>query len=437
MIFIVWRELPVQDQADSGHSPVEMTDEQSKASVREEVRRWIEAHWDPTLELSAWRHQLHTAGWACPTWPTEWSGRGLPAWSDDIVNDELKASGAVGTPLGSGMLLAAPTILAHGSSTLKRRLLPRIVTGADTWCQLFSEPGSGSDLAGLTTTAVRDGEVFVVNGQKVWSTSAHHADLGMLLARTDWDAPKHQGISWMVLPMHQPGVEARPLRQMNGYASFNEVFLSDAVVPVDNVVGRLGEGWPIALTTLAHERGFGSVRRSTFLSEGRAVEEAEAEAEAYFATYCWYPQRAGRVDLVAEHAQVTGRNTDPVSRQAIAGLTALHRAHQWTADRARLNRALGRPPGAEGSIGKLGLSEVARAAARTHTQIAGPAGMLIGTDSPLEGMIAEVLVSVPAQSIAGGTDEIQRNITAERVLGLPKEPRVGSTVSFRDEMKGR
>ena len=121
------------------------------------------------------------------------------------------------------------------------------MTGADTWCQLFSEPGSGSDLAGLTTTAVRDGEVFVVNGQKVWSTSAHHADLGMLLARTDWDAPKHKGISWMVLPMHQQGVETRPLRQMNGYASFNEVFLSDAIVPVDNVVGRLGEGWPIAL----------------------------------------------------------------------------------------------------------------------------------------------------------------------------------------------
>ncbi len=213
------------------------------------------------------------------------------------------AAGAVGTPLGSGMLLAAPTLLAHGSTALKHRLLPRIVTGEDTWCQLFSEPGSGSDLAGLTTTAVQDGAVFVVNGQKVWSTSAHHADLGMLLARTDWDAPKHKGISWMVLPMHQQGVEARPLRQMNGHASFNEVFLSDAVVPVDNVVGQLGEGWRIALTTLAHERGFGSVRRSAFESEGRAIEEAKAEADEYFATYSWYPQRAGRVDLIAEHAR--------------------------------------------------------------------------------------------------------------------------------------
>ncbi len=414
-----------------------MSDERLKVSVREEARRWIQSHWDPTLELSAWRRQLHAAGWACPTWPTEWSGRGLPAWADDVVREELVAAGAVGTPLGSGMLLAAPTLLAHGSSAMKHRLLPRIVTGADTWCQLFSEPGSGSDLAGLTTTAVQDGDVFVVNGQKVWSTSAHHADLGMLLARTDWDAPKHQGISWMVLPMHQQGVEARPLRQMNGYASFNEVFLSDAVVPVGNVVGQLGDGWGIALTTLAHERGFGSVRRSAFESEGRAIEEAKAEAEEYFATYSWYPQRAGRVDLIAEHARVTARNGDPVCRQAIAGVTALHRAHQWTADRARVNRELGRPPGAEGSIGKLGLSEVAKAAAGTHTEIAGPAGMLVGPDAPFDGMIAEVLESVPAQSIAGGTDEIQRNITAERVLGLPKEPRAGSIVSFRDETKAR
>ena len=413
-----------------------MSDERLKASVREEVRRWIEEHWDPTLELSAWRRRLHAAGWACPAWPTEWSGRELPDWADEIVREELRAAGAAGIPLGSGMQLAAPTILAHGSSALKRSLLPRIVTGADTWCQLFSEPGSGSDLAGLTTTAVRDGVVFVVNGQKVWSTSAHHADLGMLLARTDWDAPKHKGISWMVLPMHQEGVEVRPLRQMNGYASFNEVFLSDAVVPVDNVVGQLGEGWPIALTTLAHERGFDSVRRSVLVSGGRANEEAEAEAEAYFATYSWYPQRAGRVDLVAEHARARGRNSDPLCRQAIAGLTALHRAHQWSAGRARLNRALGRVPEAEGSIGKLGLSEVARAAARTHTQLAGPGGMLVGPGAPFAGMIAEVLESVPAQSIAGGTDEIQRNIIAERVLGLPKEPGAGSPVSFRDGTRG-
>jgi alkylation response protein AidB-like acyl-CoA dehydrogenase len=413
-------------------APVETDDERLKAAVRQDARRWIKAHWDPTLELTTWRRHLYEATWACPTWPRECGGRGLPGWADDIVKEELAAAGAVGTPLGSGMDLAAPTILAHGSPAQKDTFLPRIVTGEDTWCQLFSEPGSGSDLAGLTTTAIRDGEVFVVNGQKVWSTSAHHAAFGMLLARTDWDAPKHKGISWMALPMRQQGVEVRPLRQMNGHASFNEVFLSDAVVPVENVVGRLGEGWPIALTTLAHERGFRSVRRRDFESGGRALEEAKAEAEAYFATYSWYPQRAGRADLVAEHARATGRQDDPVSRQAIAGLSALHHAHQWMAARARMNRELGRAPGPEGSIGKLGLSKVAREAAKSHTQLAGPAGMLVGPTSPFDGMIAEVLESVPAQSIAGGTDEIQLNITAERILGLPKEPQAATAVSFRE-----
>jgi alkylation response protein AidB-like acyl-CoA dehydrogenase len=412
-------------------APVETNDERVKATVRQDARTWIEAHWDPALELTTWRRHLHEARWACPTWPTECGGRGLPSWADGIVKEELAAAGAVGTPLGSGMDLAAPTILAHGSPAQKHTFLPPIVTGEDTWCQLFSEPGSGSDLAGLTTTAIRDGEVFVVNGQKVWSTSAHHAAFGMLLARTDWDAPKHKGISWMALPMRQQGVEVRPLRQMNGHASFNEVFLSDAVVPVENVVGQLGEGWPIALTTLAHERGFHSVRRRDSGSGGTALEEAEAEAEAYLATYSWYPQRAGRVDLVTEHARATGRDDDPVSRQTIAGLSALHRAHEWTAARARVSRQLGRPPGPEGSIGKLGLSKVAREAARTHTQLAGPAGMLVGPSSPFHGVIAEVLESVPAQSIAGGTDEIQRNILAERILGLPKETKAPA-VSFRE-----
>ena len=175
---------------------------------------------------------LADSGWACPSWPQEWYGRGpAGAGPTAIVHEEIADGGAVGPPVGGGMALAAPTILAHGSDALKRRLLRRILTGEDTWCQLFSEPGSGSDLAGLTTRAELDGDEWVVNGQKVWNTSAHHADSGMLLARTDWDVPKHRGITYFVLPMQQPGVEVRPLRQMNGHASFNEVFLTDARVP--------------------------------------------------------------------------------------------------------------------------------------------------------------------------------------------------------------
>ena len=402
-------------------------------AVRAEVRAWLAEHWDPAAGLLDWRRLLVASGWGTPTWPSEWYGRGLPGWADAIVAEELAAAGAVGTALGAGMGLAAPTLLAHGSDELKRRLLPRAITGEDTWCQLFSEPGHGSDLAGLTTRAERDGEEWVVNGQKLWSTSAHHADHGMLLARTDWDVPKHRGISYFVLPMDQPGVEARPLRQMNFHASFNEVFLTDARVPAANLVGSPGAGWGIAMTTLAHERGFATLRRRSLDgTRGRAVREAAAEADEYFATYAWYPQRAGRADLVPDVAALAGRRADPIARQHIGGLVALQRAHDWTARRAQAARAAGHPTGSEGSLGKLAASEVARRSARAHSALAGAAGMLRGPDSLLDGVVAEVLVSVPAQSIAGGTDEIQHNIIGERVLGLPREPSVDRDVPFRD-----
>jgi alkylation response protein AidB-like acyl-CoA dehydrogenase len=355
----------------------------------------------------------------------------------DVVERELDRAGAVGPPQGSGMLLAAPTILQHGSDDLKARLLRPVVTGEHTWCQLFSEPGSGSDLAGLTTRAERDGDEWVVNGQKVWTTSAHHARFGMLLARTDWDAPKHRGITYFAIPMDQPGVEVRPLRQMNGHASFNEVFLTDARVAAANVIGGVGDGWTVAHTTLAHERRlFSGLRgRPASWGSGRVVREAELEIAASLEPYKWYPQRAGRADLVADRAKATGRNDDRVVRQEVTRLLAMARTAQWTAQRARAVRALGRPPGPEGSIGKLSASAIARAAAHTHTLIAGARGMLTGADGPHDGVIAEVLVSVPAVSIAGGTDEIQRDIIGERVLGLPRGGRLDADVPFRDVPK--
>jgi alkylation response protein AidB-like acyl-CoA dehydrogenase len=255
----------------------------------------------------------------------------------------------------------------------------------------------------------------------------------MLLARTDWDAPKHHGITYFVLPMHQPGVDVRPLRQMNNHASFNEVFLTEARVPLANVVGEVGNGWRVALTTLAFERGFGAASRPSYApTTGRALDEARREADTHFATYRWYPQRAGRVDLVVERAQAAGVAADPVIRQEIARLLAMHRVSRWTAERAQATRALGRTPGPEGSIGKLATSNVARLAARVHTAIAGASATLSGPDSPLDGVVAEILVSVPAQSIAGGTDEIQRNILAEQALGLPREPSGDRERPFRE-----
>jgi alkylation response protein AidB-like acyl-CoA dehydrogenase len=405
--------------------------ELAPGQIRAELATWVSQHWDPDMPLREWRELLADSGWGAPSWPERWGGRGWPAWTDDLVAGELIALGAVGAPVGLGMALAAPTLLAHGSEEIKQRLIRPILTGEQTWCQLFSEPGAGSDLAGLFTSAVRDGAQWVVNGQKVWNTSAHHADMGMLLARTDSKVSKHRGLTYFALPMRQAGVEARPLRQMNFHASFNEVFLTDARVPADNIVGDVGAGWAVALTTLAYERRFGAMRPPRYDPRpGRALDQAREESDAHFAVYSWYPQRAGRVDLVIEHARVAGVADDPVVRQAIARLITLQRVSAWTAERAAAERARGARPGAEGSVGKLALSNLAREAARVHSMIARAQALLTGPDSPMGGTIAEVLLSVPAQSIAGGTDEIQKNIIAEKVLGLPPEIRTDKDVPF-------
>ena len=400
--------------------------------VRAEVARWVAGHWDPDMPLRDWRLLLAASGWAAPSWPRRWHGRELPAWADRLVAAELIRLGAVGTPVGSGMALAAPTILAHGPDSIRERFLLPILTGEQTWCQLFSEPGAGSDLAGLATSAVPDGDDWVINGQKVWTTSAHHADYGMLLARTDSSLPKHRGITYLAIPMRQPGILVRPLRQMNFRQSFNEVFFTDARVPRENVIGETGGGWTAALTTLAYERRFGAMSRPAYDPRpGRALEEARAEAAGHFATYQWYPQRAGRADLAAEHARLAGRGDDPLVRQAVAALLSRQEAGRWTAERAQSARAERQRPGAEGSVGKLAASEIARQASRAHSALAGAAGMLTGPDAPFAGVIAEVLLSVPAQSIAGGTDEIQRNILAEKILGLPREHAPDRDLPFR------
>ncbi len=402
----------------------------AEETVRDEARTWLNTHWDPNAGLVAWRTKLVESGWGAPDWPPEWHGRGLSPELTRVVEQEFAGIGAVGVATGGIRLLAAATLLEHGSDAQKAQFLRRILTGEDVWCQLFSEPGSGSDLAGALTRAEFDGASWTVNGQKVWTTSAHHADWGLLLARTDWDAPKHQGLSYFVIDMRQPGVEVQPLKQMNGHASFNQVFFNDAKVEAEHLVGKLGQGWSVAMTTLAHER-----RRADGLRSGRAdvkgqaerqgtiyAEEAE-ETATVMAPYTWYPQRAGRVDLALPRALASGRIGNPAVRQELARLLILSSSAEWTARRARAAQQQGQPQGPEGSLGKLAASHVARLAARVHTMIAGADALLAGEDGPENGLIAEILLSVPAVSIAGGTDEIQRNIIAERVLGMPKEPR--------------
>ncbi|HEY3904067.1 MAG TPA: acyl-CoA dehydrogenase family protein [Streptosporangiaceae bacterium] len=405
-----------------------------QAAVRADVKRWVAGHWDPELTLAQWRELLADSGWACPGWPAQWCGRSLPADLAVAAASELAAAGVPGAPEGVGMSLVAPVLLEYGSEELKRRFIRPTVTGEFTWCQLFSEPGAGSDLAGLTSTARADGGVWRINGQKVWSTGAATADYGLLLARTDWDAPKHRGITAFVLPMRQTGVEVRPLRQMNGHQSFNEVFFDDAEVPAENLIGEPGGGWTVAITTLAHERRLAASRpaSSPRNATGRAWREAIEERTAAREPHKWYPQRAGRPDLVAPRAVDAGLDTDPVIRQQLARLAEATMSARWTAQRRASAMAAGRNPGAAGSIGKLASSDIARQAARVHGSIAGASGLLASPDAPADGVIAEILVSVPGISIAGGTDEIQHTIIGERILGLPKEPDASKDVPFRE-----
>jgi len=389
------------------------------SSVREEARAWLEEHWDPNARLALWREKLADSGWGQPAWPTEYYGRGLDAGDAAAVGAEFDRIGAVPAATAGPRMLAAETLLVHGSHEQKRKYLRGILTGATTWCQLFSEPGSGSDLAGSTTRADRDGDHFRVTGQKTWSTSAHHADYGILVARTDWDVPKHDGLSYFVIDMRQPGVEVRPLRQMNGHASFNEVFFDAAVVAMDDLVGGLGNGWAVAVTTLSYERAsFARIGRIASLPTGSGSIYAEYAEELRIANepYTWYPQRAGRADLLMKRARETGAIDDPAVRQEVAAALALQKCLGWF-----VARGLGRGPA--GSVTKLAASRVARAANRAHTAISGMEAMYAGADGPADGIVSEVLLSTPATSIAGGTDEIQKNIIAERVLQLPKETR--------------
>ena len=312
--------------------------EHTEARVRADVRAWLEANWNPDLGLVEWRNRLIDSGWGAAHWPSQWYGRDLPVGLLPVIEEEFRRIGAVSVARVGIRVLAAATILAHGTDAQKKRYLRPSLTGEEAWCQLFSEPGSGSDAAGAVTRAdFKDGR-WIINGQKLWTSGAQKAHFGLLLARTDWDKPKHAGLSYFILDMHQPGVVVQPLKQMNGHATFNQVFITDAVVPADQIVDREGNGWAVTNTTLMHERRMADSLRSWATAsdrKGRAYEEERAEIEVALAPYKWYPQRAGRVDLVIPRAKATGRFEDPVVRQEIARLLILAKTAEWTARRAR------------------------------------------------------------------------------------------------------
>ena len=427
-------------------------------TISVELNAWLDQNWSPDRSLVEWRDLLVDGGWAAPGWPSAYFGRDFSPEQSAVVDAEFARRGVVGAAQSGPRRLAAETILAHGSEDQKQRYLRPILTGQHAWCQLFSEPGSGSDLAGSTTRAelqsgraglqedragLQEGRAglqedrYIINGQKVWTTSAHHADFGILLARTDWDVPKHQGLSYFLFDMRQSGVEVRPLRQMNGHASFNEVFMTDASVDPRDLIGGEGNGWRVAATTLSIERqGFSQSRPDGGLKglsslQGRVYDEYRAELLIALEPYTWYPQRAGRADLALPRARQTGAINDPHIRQELAKLLSMKLgADLAAASAAAVSRAGSNTVSPQGSIGKLAASVIARQAAHVHTLVAGTDAMLSGATAAEAGVIAEILLSVPAISIAGGTDEIQKNIIAERVLEMPKEPR-SDTGPFR------
>jgi alkylation response protein AidB-like acyl-CoA dehydrogenase len=408
--------------------------------VRAELRAWLGQEWDPDLTVGEWWERLAASGWGAPTWPAEWYGRGLSREYQGIVAEELRRAGAIGGPAGLGMLLAGPTILAHGTDEQKRRYLQPIVAGTEGWCQLFSEPGAGSDLASLQTKAERDGDEWVITGQKVWTSGGQIADLGMLLARTDPDAPKHTGISYFALPMDQPGVEVRPLREMTGRALFSEVFIDGARVSNDAVIGGLGEGWIVANTTLAAERaglgtGGSGAGGGAFPGKkgGMLTARAGDLAERAGRGGAVQPSNFGRsFGFLRELTEKVGRSDDPFIRQRLAELYTLNEIGRMTALRMKAARAAGRGPGPEANTAKLLMSRVTRLVRDLGPAIIGPDAMLTGESTAGGGMVQEMTLFAPAPSIYGGTDEIQKNIIGERVLGLPKEPGPDKSTPFKD-----
>jgi|SRR5687768_12452376 len=391
---------------------------------RTEIRAWLEDNLPPDYHdlkgaerqefNRTWVRKLYEGGWICASWPTEYGGKGLTTMQQVVLNEEFARAGAPMRADFFGDTLVGPTILQWGTEEQKKHFLPQILKGEISWCQGFSEPDAGSDLAGLKTTAVLDGDEWVVNGQKVWTTQAQHADYVFLLARTDPNAPKHAGISYLLVPMKQPGVEVRPIEQVDGSAEFNEVFFANARCPKDNVVGGVNNGWKVAMTTLGFERG-----TSATTSHRRFQKE---------------------LDEIVATARKNGRIADPRVRQGLAAAYAKVKIMEINGLRSLSDVVNGtKQAAALGPLNKMFWSEYHQDVMELAMDILGMDGQILtGTTSedfvpgigrrrgrkgyPVSPLQASFFFS-RSETIWGGTAEIQRNIVGERVLGLPKEPK--------------
>jgi alkylation response protein AidB-like acyl-CoA dehydrogenase len=398
-----------------------------------DVESWLDESWDPKLTVGEWWHRLAAAQLTHPVLPEPW-GRGWSRSEASALAKAMVERGALGPPSGLGLMLAAPTMIAHAADDLKQRLVPSILDGQRAWCQLFSEPGAGSDLAGLQTRAERDGDEWVVTGQKVWTSLGQWADYAILIARTDPGAPKHRGITYFAFPMLQDGVEVRPLREMTGRAMFNEVFLDEARVPNDNVIGEVNDGWRVANTTLMVERsGIGG--NNVVAPSGALPGSVAGHLERPAGSFRDLPPSLGagavgpaRVRELRRLATENGTIHDPTVRQDLMRLHSMLEITSWHLGRMKSG---GAATGAEGNLAKLRNSEIVRLARDLGCRILGAGAMLAGPSAPSRGGLQELTVFSPAPSIYGGTDQVQRNIIGERVLGLPKEPGPDKDTPFR------
>ncbi|MFM1752019.1 MAG: hypothetical protein RL119_981 [Actinomycetota bacterium] len=395
-------------------------DTPEEAAFRAEARAWLEAHArskdeaaselvDHNRDLAGhiqscrdWQRVLYDNGWAGITWPKEYGGRGASAIQSAIFAEEMSqfdvATGAFAVSIG----MVGPTLIAHGTPEQQKKHLTPILKGEEVWCQLFSEPGSGSDLASLGTRAVRDGNEWVVNGQKVWTSFGQFAEYAILLARTDIDQPKHAGITYFILDMRSPGVEVRPITQITGVQHFNETFLTDVRIPHENIIGEVNAGWRGAQTTLSNER--------SHIGSGGS----------------W------SVEDLVNVARRRHLNTDLNVRQELARAWCRAETLKYLGFRMRTAMSQRRMPGPEMLTLKLAYANHWRLSADLATAMIGADGMLWSDDAPDDNQWGQHLLSQFAIRIGGGTDEIQRNIIAERGLGLPREPSNDKDIPWRD-----
>lgn len=380
-------------------------------AFQQELRTWLEANIprdpmpdDPDAAFHyrrVWQKQMYEAGWAGIHWPKAYGGRGATLIEQAIFSQEMARAQAPNMANELGLMIVGPTLIAHGTEAQKNRYIPNILSGDEIWCQGFSEPNSGSDLASLQTRAVADGDDFVVNGQKIWTSMAQYADMCILLVRTDPEAPKHRGISYLLIDMQSPGVTVKPLRQMTGGAEFNEVFFENVRVPKTQLVGNLNEGWRIAMTTLTHERGSTS-----------------------FGTQVTIRQR---LDAIMELAKKVSRNgkplsADPVFRQKLADAYIRVDVMRLNNYRTISSHLRGREPGPEASLEKLYWSETHQNLQEVGQELLGPHAQLSPASPyyPTSVDLQYLFLFSRAETIFSGTSEIQKNIIGERVLGLPK-----------------